>query len=326
MYLASGDAPAFPGQINEIVTSLWVVSPVLRYEREGPVSLDIKLGTTPLGGAVGPLPVFYADLRGRNWRFNAHTCAVEETILSYAGLDDPFSDESWGRVVRSGVEGELTFVPAPRWWLTLSAGWDYYWGENVWENQAVSGTVSFGKTFPQEILGSPVDVSAGLFASARHFERNTNFFTPGHGGYFSPQEFFMIGPTLRLTSQPCRTFFVCLEGAVGYQYHRSEESPFFPKGPKTDPRYAGLTQYLAGSSDPNGHYAEDDYSGLGGGIRLKGVKLLTSHLALSGFAAYNNASDYNEWIVGIGLDLYFEPVGRLVKPKEPCGPSSCRWW
>jgi len=286
---------------NDLVESLWLVKPELGFQQEGPILYGFLLGTSFIGGPVSPLPAFTAGLKGKNWLVQAHQLQVDESILSYAGQKDPYSDRKWGRVLRTGVEGEINFEPLPYTWLSLSAGYDYLWGEEVWSNHTLWGNASFGKTLNLY----PGDLSLGWFATVKHFERNTSFFTFGHGGYFSPKIFFMSGPTVRFRTTPCATF--SFDGSIsgGYLYYRTEDSPHYPLFSDDLSR---LNE--SAGNDARAKYTGEDASKLGVSGKVRIVKLLGRHWIGSAFVGFNNAADYNEWRAGVSLQYFFDSIGN----------------
>jgi hypothetical protein len=102
-----------------------------------------------------------------------HRSNVKDSILSYVGQKDPYGNDEWGRVTRNGIEAGKTWPLAGRWWVSGSAGFDYYMGDSVWDNQAVHLDTAVGQT----LLFDRDEVSYGLFATAQHFRRNVF-----HGG------------------------------------------------------------------------------------------------------------------------------------------------
>jgi len=313
-YLSSGSAPSFPyagnyykyvnggPKQNDLATSLWVVKPEIGFQKEGPIRYGFLLGTSFIGGPVSPLPTFTAGLSGKNWLVDIHQLQVDESILSYAGQKDPYTDKKWGRVLRTGIEGDITFEPRPTYWLSFAAGYDYLWGEDVWSNQSVFGTASFGKMIPW----GPGDLSAGWFATVKHFQRNSNFFTYGHGGYFSPEIFFMTGPTLRYKTTPCATCSIDARVSAGYMYYQTKDSPHYPL---FDDNLSALNGSARG--DASGTYSGENASRLGFSGKVRGVKLFGNHWLGSAFLGFNNASSYNEWRTGISLQYFFDSITNV---------------
>jgi len=310
-YLDSGSAPSVPyagsyyksvnggPKRNDLVTSLWVIKPEVGFQKEGPVRYGFLLGTSFIGGPVSPLPTFTAGASGKNWLINVHQLQVDESLLSYAGQKDPYTDKEWGRVLRTGIDGNISFEPWPYYWLIFSAGYDYLWGEDVWSNQSVFGNASFGKT----LRWGPGDLSAGWFAAVKHYQRNTDFFTYGHGGYFSPDIFFMTGPTLRYKTSPCATYSIDARVSAGYMYYETKNSPRYPR---FDDNLSALSS--SAQSDATGTYSGENVSRLGLGGKVRGVKLFGNHWLGSAYLGFNNASSYNEWRGGISLQYFFDSI------------------
>lgn len=302
--LYAGDAPSSPfvgtapdggPQERDLITSLWVFTPEINFEREGYINYSVELGVTPLNGPVYPLPTFSIDAKQNRWRLNIHQESVEESILSYVGLEDPYSSREWGRVLRTGAEGELTLVPLPQYWFSIIGGYDYYWGNNVEGNNAVYGTVSAGRTFNIYEL----DISLGLFFTSEHYERNSNFFTFGHGGYFSPDVFIMTGPILGIATPPYKSFWFSAQGTVGYLYFRTDDSPFLPLRNQSEGEFEGETA-----------------SRLGFDLNIEALKLLTPQIALGAFGDINRSADFTELSVGLTLRYYLFPRVGMVSSKS----------
>jgi hypothetical protein len=78
--------------------------------------------------------------------FNIHQLPVEESILLIQGQKDPYTNEKWGRVLKTGISSGLNFSFSNYYWTALSTYFNYLWGKNVWENYSLTGNISFGKT------------------------------------------------------------------------------------------------------------------------------------------------------------------------------------
>jgi len=75
-----------------------------------------------------------------------HRCNVKDSILSYVGQNDPYSNDEWGRVTRNGIEAARPGRSGGQWWVSGAAGYDYYMGDSVWDNQAVHLDAAVGQT------------------------------------------------------------------------------------------------------------------------------------------------------------------------------------
>jgi Flp pilus assembly protein TadD len=290
--------------------SLFVVQPDLGFAMEGRLHTDIHIGTTPFNGPVDPTPTFEARVSAPDWYVDVHRCNVKDSILSYVGQKDPYGNDEWGRVTRNGVETGKTWPLGGTWWVSGSAGFDYYMGDSVWDNQAVHFDTAVGRT----LLVDRDEFSYGLFVTAQHFRRNSDFYTYGHGGYYSPELMTMVGPFVRYRTAVCRDYWFDAQASAGWLHQRLDSSPFYPLfGGNT----AGLTP--AAAADADGEYDSDTDNKIGFNLRLQGMKLITPHLAAGAFASVNNSADYTEWTAGVGIQIFFDPQTLFWTRKDMFG-------
>lgn len=304
----AGPEPPFAGSYyksipikDSIPQSIMVVEPQFSYKGAGKIPYRFTAGTTPLGAHIDPVPVFNAEVTLGSFRLNAHQLPVKESVLSYVGLKDPYGDTHWGRVVRSGVEAEYTLVPYDDHWLSLKAGYDYYWGEYVLQNSSLSATVAAGSTFR---LASNA-FSAGLFATAKQFKNNSNFYTYGHGGYFSPARFIAAGPMIRFETAQCKRYYADIQAAVSYLKYTTEN----------------VKQYPFETSAPQSGYHFNGEKSPSNGLRSIGYSTEARVVRLIGYGGYwaaetsfklNKSADYREWTALASLNYYFEPRAAVV--------------
>jgi len=287
--------------------SLFVVQPEVGLELEGRLHTEVHVGLTPLNGPVDPTPTFEARLGAWGGYLDLHRSNVKDSILAYVGQKDPYSSDEWGRVTRNGFEAGMTWPLSSRWWVSGAAGYDYYMGDSVWDNQAVHFDASVGRT----VLFDGDEFSYGLFLSAQHFRRNSDFYTYGHGGYYSPDLMTMIGPFVRYRTAACRDYWFDVQASAGWLHQRLDRSPFYPL---FDGDTTGLTP--AAAADANAEYDSDTDDKIGFNLKLQGMKQITAHLAAGGFAAINNSADYTEWTAGVGIQIFFEPQNSFWTRKD----------
>jgi tetratricopeptide (TPR) repeat protein len=285
---------------------------------EGRPTFAFELGLTPLGGPVDSMPTFSLEAFQRDiWSIRLHQCPVQDSLLSYVGQQDPYSDRHWGRVLKTGLEGSRTFSLTDRVWLAMEMGGHFYWGKNVVENTSLSGTISFGQT--RTVIQG--DLHAGLFATARHFERNSDFFTFGHGGYFSPDFFGMGGPFVRWTSKMCQSTWVDVQLGAGYFGYSTEEADFYHE---SDQAAADLVRESARINRTGRYDAESD-EGLGVNAAVQAWHRLGDHLAVGAFGRLNTTSKYEEWQAGIVFRMTLSSRKRLCPSLDLLGKTlQCR--
>jgi Flp pilus assembly protein TadD len=292
---------------QDLEDSLFLVQPDVGLTMEGQLHTDIHIGTTPFNGPVDPTPTFEARVSAPDWYVDIHRSNVKDSILSYVGQKDPYSNDAWGRVTRNGIEAGKTWPLGGKWWASGSAGFDYYMGDSVWDNQAVHLDTAVGQT----LLFDRDEFSYGLFLTAQHFRRNSDFYTYGHGGYYSPELMTMVGPFVRYRTAVCRDYWFDVHASAGWLHQRLDSSPFYPL---FDGDTAGFTP--AAADDANGEYDSSTDNKLGFNLRLQGMKLITPYLAAGGFASVNNSANYTEWTAGIGIQIFFDPQNLFWTRKD----------
>ncbi|WP_175872932.1 cellulose synthase subunit BcsC-related outer membrane protein [Burkholderia sp. BCC0397] len=152
----------------------------------------VDLGTSPLG-----FPVHYL-VGGVRYRFDAGPASFSvnasrrpetSSVLSYAGMRDPWTGAVWGGVRRDGVNLRAS-VDVGRTNLFAELGAGVLSGRNVERNAEV--TLRTGFTVPVYERAT-MKVSTGLVGNAWHYAQNLRYYTYGQGGYYSPQRYLSLG-------------------------------------------------------------------------------------------------------------------------------------
>ncbi len=276
-------------KVSRWIDTAWVVSPSVSVFKEGSWDFRATVGSSPLGAPVDPQPTFSFEIQNPQWRFEAHQKSVEDTVLSWIGQRDPYSNRTWGRVLKTGGSIVRDISRPNGSWLSVRVGADQYRGQNVWRNFSLTGDAALGRSFSYR-SGT---ASLGGFLTASHFDRNSDFYTYGHGGYFSPSFFFMTGPIVRYRSDPGGTWWLDMKASAGYLSYETEASPIYPR------------------NTGEGKYSGDRFSGLGYSGSFKAVRLITPHWAFGVHVDMDKSSDYTRWAVGLGLTWFFEKHGSL---------------
>ncbi len=287
--LSSGRASTGPSADPLWISNRMVVTPYFSAERRGDDGFRVALGTTPLGGPVNPMPIAEAQIQGHDWLVGLHQLPVNQTMLSYIGertSDNP--RHPWGRVLRSGFVASKTFAFDPGYWLTLNGRYDYYWGENVWANHAVDGTFSAGRSFFQD----DGKWSLGVFVTNMHYSHNTNFFTYGHGGYYSPNWMIATGPTVSYELNPRSDYWLRADSSVNWFRTDDPSSPVFP---------------LNGTQTSAARYPGNGHDGVGYFFQLQGRQLLTPHLDWGLDVRYLRSAAFSDWSLILGIRAFIEP-------------------
>lgn len=155
-------------------------------------ALRVDLGTSPLG-----FPVHYV-VGGVRYRFDAGPASFSvnasrrpetSSVLSYAGMRDPWTGAVWGGVRRDGVNLRGS-VDVGRVNLFAEFGAGVLSGRNVERN--AEATLRTGFTVPVYERAT-MRISTGLVGNAWHYAQNLRYYTYGQGGYYSPQRYLSLG-------------------------------------------------------------------------------------------------------------------------------------
>ena len=284
---------------HDLITKRTVWQPGLEYIQEGFIRYRAGLGSTPLNGPIDARPTFHlqADRPG-DWKVILRQCAVEDSLPAFIGQRDPYSGREWGRVLKTGLEAGKSFALNDSYWISITGGYDYYWGENVAENHGFRGTLSLGRS--ESLADSDLDL--GLFFTAEHFVNNQDHYTYGHGGYFSPEIFLMAGPFVNWRRRSCANTTLGIEASIGYMHYRAAEAPHYRES-GTPPALVSL----AAQEDYAGVYPAREEDGIGLRLVLDGATLITPYLALGGRASLNTSGNHTQWQAGLQLQFFFHP-------------------
>ncbi|KAA0892608.1 cellulose biosynthesis protein BcsC [Pusillimonas sp. ANT_WB101] len=289
------------------------------YEMPG-VTLDA--GVTPLGFQEqsftgGVLFDGTLDNAGTvSYRLDLSSRPVTDSVLSFAGMKDERTGQEWGGVSATGARLTLSkdFGDAG---IYGSAAWHSLQGKNVASNQRTE--INAGTYF--RLVDEPnTKVTAGVNLNATFYNENLSHFTYGHGGYFSPRQYYGLGLPFTWAQRQGRLTWR-VDGAVGVQKFSQADAPFFPNNANMQ---AGVQSALARLNRPelgglsDGMYRGQSKTGVGYNLRASAEYRLASSWALGATAGADNASDYRQWSGGLYLRYYFHPqAGLMSLPVEP---------
>ncbi|KWN18459.1 cellulose synthase subunit BcsC-related outer membrane protein [Burkholderia ubonensis] len=269
------------------------------------------VGTSPLG-----FPVHYV-VGGVRYRFDAGPASFTvnasrrpqtSSVLSYAGMRDPWTGAVWGGVRRDGVDLRAA-LDVGRANLFAEFGAGVLTGRNVERNTAV--TLRTGFTMPVYERAT-MRVSTGLVGSAWHYAQNLRYYTYGQGGYYSPQRYLSLGVPVEWEGRrDALSWDLTVTGGISNSYER--DSPYFPIGV---PNVAGLR--------PAADYAGQAY----GGSSTRGVSFsygvnglveyrMNPHLSIGAQLKIDRSHDYAPSSAMVYLRYAFDaraPRTGLVTP------------
>lgn len=188
----------------------------------------VDLGTTPLGFPVHYLVggVRYQFEAGpANFSLGASRRPETNSLLSYAGMRDPWTNAVWGGVRRDGLDWH-TGIDIGRGSFFSDVGAGVLTGVHVASNQEV--TLRTGFTMPVYERAN-TRFSTGLVGNVWHYANNLSFYTYGQGGYYSPQRYLSLGVPLEWSGRRGGLTWD-LTTTVGISSSYQRNSPYYPDG------------------------------------------------------------------------------------------------
>ena len=260
------------------------------------------IGSTPFGFEITNLVggLSWAPKLGRNGRFilAGERRAVTDSLLSYAGVEDPGTGDRWGGVVRTGGRLGLTFDNGPLG-LYGDLGFYHYDGHNVADNQSVEASLG-GYLRPVREDGR--ELKTGVNVRYMSFDENLSKFTYGHGGYFSPQDYVSLSFPIEY-SEDYRRWTWSATFAPGFQSYSSDAAAFFP----TLAEEQFWMEILASSGViDSAYYAAESESGFGVNLGAGLDYRLSPGLKLGTRLGYDTFGDYSETKASVNLNYTLE--------------------
>ena len=270
------------------------------------------LGRTPdnflVSNFVGGLRID-GDVNAFSWAVNASRRPVRNTVLSYAGLSDPYTKQVWGGATQSGIGLNLGYDnggPVGLW-----SNWQYQYidGQNLKTNDKFQGQVGiYGSVWkdPRNLT----NVDWGLNTLIMHYANNQNEFSYGNGGYFSPQGYASLSLPLTVFGRyDTWAYSVRLSGS--YSYSKLDDSLYYPNNSNYQIEAAGdgLATVYKGSSTYAFTY----------GVAAIVEKRLTDHWSIGARAQIQRTLFYNPSNIGLYLKYDFNEHWDSIDtpPKVP---------
>lgn len=300
-----------PDGTSEYRFGLLPVGATFETQNASGLGAEVQLSTRDFGLRAGASPRGFLVqnwIGGLRWRpangpitilFDRDS--VRDTLLSYAGVRDPISRQVFGGVIANSAQLQGNFG-SEKSGFYFGTGFQYLQGENVADNRRFDGTV--GAYF--QVLKRPEGaLTMGVNTFAMSYQKNLRYFSLGHGGYFSPQRFLLLGVPVRWVGQYQRLQYA-VNGSIGSQSFTEESTPVFPTA-------TGLQARLGPS------YPEFSSTGANFNFDLRTSYQITPHWHIGGYANGNNTRNFTQQSVGLFLKYSFFPraKGDLNVPSVP---------
>lgn len=272
------------------------------------INFGVAAGYTPYGFLV-------SNAIGRfRWRpaagpvnFTFTRDSIKDTQLSYSGLRDPgsagptYTGNVWGGVVANAGQVQYARGDAKSGYY-LSGGGQYITGHHVQTNSRIDGDAgAYWRVLAVPDLGT-LTIGGNFFGM--HYGRNLRYFTYGHGGYFSPQAYFLASAPVTWEGRYGVNFHYRIAAALGAQAFQEDASSYFP-----------LDNALQVASN-NPSYPSTSNVGSNYDFRSEAAYSVNESWYIGGYLAFNNTRNYASQTVGFFIRL----MGRPQAPTE-LGPT-----
>lgn len=268
--------------------------------------IKADIGTTPLGfkysTVAGGVSVDRPLESNSNVRYgvNVSRRPVVDSVTSFAGTTDDRTGQTWGGVTANGGRGQLSYDDQEVGAYGYGS-WHKLVGHNVESNSRaeLGGGVYWYLQNEED-----TKLTLGLSATSLSFDNNQNLFTYGHGGYFSPQNYFALGAPVTWSQRNGRLTYQ-LKGSVGIQHFEQDATDYFPNDKEL--------QAASGK-----RYAGQNKTGVGYSLGAAGEYKFGSNFFLGGNLGLDNAQDYKQYTGALYLRYMFEDMnGAMELPVSP---------
>ncbi|OZI70842.1 cellulose biosynthesis protein BcsC [Bordetella genomosp. 12] len=274
-------------------------------------NLTADIGTTPLGftrnNVVGGVDWKDSiDPQAGSW-YSAGVSrrAVTDSLLSFAGTRDSRTGDTWGGVTATGLSGQIG-VDKPTYGVYGYGSWQYLDGSHVQSNNRTE--VGAG-VYRYLIRDTDRLLTAGLNLGGTFYNRNERFFTYGHGGYFSPQEFYALSVPITWAERFNR-FSYKLQGSIGVQHFRESGADYFPTSSARQQAAEAAAASLGLGTGAT--YGGQSKTGVGYSLSAAAEYQLANNWFVGASVGADNASDYRQWAGGLYLRYSFYPQTRSM--------------
>lgn len=253
-------------------------------------STPINMGRTTVSFHAGVTPSLGGGVQAQAW---VERRPVTDSIISFAGTRDPVSGLTWGQVMRLGGGGGLS-IDRNGSGAYGSVAYNTYRGTRVAHNSGIEANVG---GYLRVMESEHSHLSTGINVNYQAYDNPQNYFTYGHGGYFSPQSFLSVSFPVRYELDKGK-LSVKAVATPGYQSYNQDEVALYPIDSNRQSTLDGLK---ALNSDVRARY--DSLSKTGFALSAEGSLYyqVSPATRIGGEASYNTFGSYNEIRSSIGI-------------------------
>lgn len=259
---------------------------------------EVHVGTTPAGFEIvnetARVRFDHSFSSGFNFGLGVSREPVKDSVLSYAGLEDPVTGEKWGGIVKDAGNLSLGY-DVGNFGVYIDGTIAVYQGDHVDDNDFFQ--INTGLYF-HPYRGDNLQISSGFNVTYFSFEENLRYFTFGHGGYFSPESFYSASIPFRVAYSEGKLTVKADIGA-GMQNFSEDSADFFPADPALQANLEAIENVQPVSFEQD---SETQFAARGG---AEVIYQLSPALSARGKLEFSNAADYEEVNFLVGVEYRF---------------------
>ena len=259
--------------------------------------LKADMGVSPLGFSVtnfiGGI-AYHTAIDELQFDVGLSRRSITDSFLSYAGTRDPASNQIWGGVVKSAISADLTYASKSGVGIYGKLEYGRLTGQKVLQNNVHNLAIGSYGTFFQE---GDTTFRAGINLSLLGYSKNLQYYTLGHGGYFSPQQYTAISIPVNF-SDVSGALSYKISGYLGLHMFQEDSVAYYPNNPQLQAASGRL-------------YPGANTSGFLLGIDAASEYVLTRNLSVGGNLGFDNARNYNQINLGVYMHYRFDGLTKL---------------
>ncbi len=242
---------------------------------------------------------------------------VTDSVLSFSGARDARTGEKWGGVSATGGKLGLGWEDGD-FGVYASGSAHALQGHNVKSNYKVEVG---GGMYWHVYRNNDSQFTAGMNVTGLSYNRNLRYFTYGHGGYFSPQQFLSASVPFDWTQRSGRLSYQ-VNGALGVQYFKEDSAAYFPNSTARQSAAAQAASdaeaFGSGGGSANAIYPGQSKTGVGYRLGMAMEYQMHPQLFVGGQLSLDNARDYRQFSGGIYVRYALQPYnGKASLPVSP---------
>lgn len=286
--------------------------------------LSFDLGSTPYGFTVQNLAggISYSDKVGvTGWSLTASRRPLSNSLLSFAGAQDPRTGIKWGGVMANGASLGLSWDQGNANGVWADISHHQLKGKNVADNRR---TQLMGGYYRRLINTSNELLTVGASSMLWNYKKDLGEYTLGHGGYYSPQRYISFAVPVRYAKRTVDWSYI-VEGSVSASVSKTRDMAYYPKRGLIAGPWQDLAQQGSGVSE-TAFNSDNSYKGgrgRGVGYSMRGLveRRLDNHWVLGTGIDLQKSKDYSPSRAMLYLRYSFAPwQGNLKLPIEPLTP------